>query len=369
MAGQVVNLATKFSGKVAGVFKQQSFTENIANTEYDGEFIGANTIKIYSRDVIPLGDYNADAQGDRYGVAKNQGNTLDVKTLTQKKSATWTIDKTQAADMPAAVANANESLRENIDVEVIPTVDKYRFGKWAIEAGMVVNEPAALTKSNIMERIYAGQDYLDNNRVPANARFIVMPSEIYNMVKLSPEFVRQGDTSQKIMQTGVVGEIDAMKVIKVPRDLLPAGVNFMIMNRQSLLAPQKLDDYKVHKDPPGVSGYKIEFLIYHDAFVLAAKRNGVYVSCAAGTAANPVTITPATGAKIVPGTDTITLASSGNTAIYYTTNGSDPKSSPDKLVYSAAIPTAGWVNGQEVKAYAAQDGKIPSGLSVARFTV
>ena len=38
----------------------------------------------------------------------------------------------------------------------------------------------------------------------------------------------------------------------------------------------KLEDYRVHQDPPGVSGSLVEGRVCYDAFVLDNKKLGIY---------------------------------------------------------------------------------------------
>ena len=52
-----INLATKYSNKIDEVVKQTSLTDVAVNNEYD--FVGAQTVKVYSFDVAPMNDYNA----------------------------------------------------------------------------------------------------------------------------------------------------------------------------------------------------------------------------------------------------------------------------------------------------------------------
>lgn len=42
------------------------------------------------------------------------------------------------------------------------------------------------------------------------------------------------------------------------------------------VAPTKLEDYKIHQDPPGISGELVEGRIVYDAFVLDNKKMAIY---------------------------------------------------------------------------------------------
>ena len=61
----------------------------------------------------------------------------------------------------------------------------------------------------------------------------------------------------------------------VPDSYLDANCNFLIVNKTSAIAPVKIKDYKIHTDPPGVSGNLVEFRMYHDCFVLDTRAKGV----------------------------------------------------------------------------------------------
>jgi len=42
------------------------------------------------------------------------------------------------------------------------------------------------------------------------------------------------------------------------------------------VAPTKLDEYKIHPDPPGISGSLCEGRVVYDAFVLENKAKALY---------------------------------------------------------------------------------------------
>jgi hypothetical protein len=61
-----INYALKYSGKVAEHFRQQSLTEIAMNRDYD--FIGAQSVRVYSIPTVPLTDYTR-AGTSRYGIS------------------------------------------------------------------------------------------------------------------------------------------------------------------------------------------------------------------------------------------------------------------------------------------------------------
>ena len=76
---------------------------------------------------------------------------------------------------------------------------------------------------------------------------------------------------------GQVGSIDGIPIVVVPSSYLPAGVNFIILNKSAITAPVKLAEYKIHDNPPGINGWLIEGRVYYDAFVLKSKKTAIYV--------------------------------------------------------------------------------------------
>lgn len=75
---------------------------------------------------------------------------------------------------------------------------------------------------------------------------------------------------------GFVGHIDGMDVLKVSAKRLPANFGFMIAHPCATAAPTKLESYKIHQDPPGISGSLVEGRICYDAFILRNKKKAIY---------------------------------------------------------------------------------------------
>lgn len=50
----------------------------------------------------------------------------------------------------------------------------------------------------------------------------------------------------------------------------------MLAHPCACVAPTKLEDYKIHADPPGISGSLVEGRICYDAFLLDNKLKAIY---------------------------------------------------------------------------------------------
>lgn len=269
-----VNLAAKYEKKVDERFKLKSLTESAVNREYDWQ--GVDTIKVYSIPTVAMGNYTKSGNS-RYGVPAELDNTVQTMVLTRDRSFTFTIDKANYQDTQG-VMEAGKALARQIDEVIVPEIDIYRLA--AMSAAAVANShsvTAAVTKANAYESILAGTEKLDNKKVPQGGRLLYVTPGFYNLIKLSPEFIKSTEIAQKMLINGQVGEIDGMKVIKVPTSYLPANTPFLIVHPVATVAAQKLEDYKIHDNPPGINGKLVEGRKRYDAFVLENKKDALFV--------------------------------------------------------------------------------------------
>lgn len=149
------------------------------------------------------------------------------------------------------------------------------YGVMTAKAG---TKPTAvtLTKENIYLEIIKANAALDNADVPETGRVIVVTPDIYRLMKQCKDIIMETDISNDLRIKGVIAMIDGSHVIKVPAARLPENFGFMIAHPVATVAPTKLEDYKIHQDPPGISGSLVEGRICYDAFVLDNKAKAIY---------------------------------------------------------------------------------------------
>ncbi|MGE4485350.1 MAG: N4-gp56 family major capsid protein [Oscillospiraceae bacterium] len=246
-----INLTEKYSNKVADRFSKQSMTAAAASDAYS--FEGVKTLKVYSVDTVPLANYNRSGGMARFGSVSDLGDTVQEMTMTQDKAFTYSIDKGNAKEQMNVKA-ATKSLKRQLDEVVIPTMDKYRLDRWARMAGSQEVPTAAPNKNTITGLIMNCTETLDNALVPEAGRTMFVTTAMYKELKQNPEFLNVDALAKESLVKGQVGEIDGMKVVKVPTSYLPTGVYWLITYKDACLAPAKLQDYKIHKDPPGING-------------------------------------------------------------------------------------------------------------------
>lgn len=347
-----IYLHDKYAKQIKTKFVKESIIAGLLSTEYD--FTGVKTVKISTPQTVPMGDYTRSGS-NRYGNPTEMQDTVQEMTLTQDKAFALTIDKGNNADQNGIKA-AGKMLSLQISEQAVPTMDKYVLQTLGYKAGKIVYNATALTKNNVLTTIDTAVSYLDDKEVPDDNRALLVSSGIYQLMKQTGIDLNAEGIVSKAFSKGQVGMYSGMRIIKVPASRLPVGMNFMIVYKNSGCAPVKLNDTKLHQDPPGISGNLLEGRQYYDCFVFAPKADGVYIhlNSAATVVADP-TITVATGA--------IATTTTGAT-VKYTLDDSDPRYSANALTYTAAVSAS----GKKVKACAIKDDCYPSAVVEATLT-
>nr|DAH46350.1 MAG TPA: major capsid protein [Caudoviricetes sp.] len=272
-----INLVTQFLPYVDEIFKKESKKELVTNQDFD--WTGAHTIKVYKISTGTMNDYDragtgSGAKGSRYGSVQSLDATTEEFTLKKDRSFTFAIDKLDSDETAQQLAGASALARQQREV-VIPEVDAYVYGVMAAGAG---TKPAAvaLTEDNIYDEITKATNKLDNEEVPDENRAIIVTPDVYRLMKKSKDITMETDVDSNLRKQGVVSNLDGASVIKVPASRLPENFGFMMCHPCATVAPTKLEDYKIHQDPPGISGSLVEGRICYDAFILDNKKMAIY---------------------------------------------------------------------------------------------
>ena len=271
-----IELATKFQPYTDEQFSTESKKALLTNQDFD--WTGAHTVKIYKVTTAGMNDYGrkgpAEGNWSRYGAVEALDATTEEFTLKKDRSFTFAIDKLDQDETAQQLAAASALARQNREV-VIPEVDTYVYGVMCAGAG---HKPAAvvLTEDNIYTEITKASEALDDAGVPETGRVLVVTPAIYRLMKKCKDITMETDIGNELRLKGVIAIVDGMNVQKIPANRLPAGFGFMVAHPCACVAPTKLEEYKVHQDPPGNSGSLVEGRICYDAFVLENKVNAIY---------------------------------------------------------------------------------------------
>ena len=270
-----INLVTKFTDHVDELFTAESKKSLLTNDDYD--WTGAHTIKVHKVNTVSMNDYDRAGTGkntSRFGVLGKVENELEEFTLRKDRSFTFVIDKMDRDETGGVLSGASALARQQREI-IIPEVDQYVYAEMAANAGTKVVD-VTLTESNIYDEIIKGTEHLDDEDVPDTGRVLTVVPEVYRMMKKCPDLSLDCDVTEKQRLSGVIAMVDGMDVVKISKKRMPANAGFMICHPVATVAPTKLEDYRVHQDPPGISGELVEGRIVYDAFVLDNKKKAIY---------------------------------------------------------------------------------------------
>ena len=270
-----IELITKYAPYVDEIFTKESKLTLLTNNDFD--WAGAHAVKIYKVSTAPMNDYDragTGANASRYGEVASLDATTEEMTLKKDRSFTFVIDKLDADETGMALEAATALSRQQREV-IIPEIDSYVFGVMCEKAG-TKPEAVTLTAENIYDNIIEASKVLDDALVPETGRNLIVIPDVYQLMKKCADITMATDIGNDLRLKGVISNLDGMNVIKVPASRLPEGFGFMLVHPSATVAPKKLEDYKMHDNPPGVNGWLVEGRICYDAFVMENKTKAIY---------------------------------------------------------------------------------------------
>lgn len=267
-----IDLITQYQGLVDEKFSTESKKSLVTNKDYC--WSGAHSIKVYKISTSSMNDYARNGAASRYGNVEDLDATTEEMTLKKDRSFTFVIDKLDSDETGLAL-RAGTALERQMREVVIPEVDTYTYSVMCADAG-TKPEAVELTAANIYDEIIKAGEELDGAEVPETGRVIIVTPSSYNLMKKSPDITMETDIGNDMRLKGVISNLDGCSVVKIPANRLPDDFGFMMCHKIATVAPAKLEDYKVHEDPPGYSGSLVEGRICYDAFVLENKAKAIY---------------------------------------------------------------------------------------------
>jgi N4-gp56 family major capsid protein len=242
---------------------------------HDYKFTGVKTVNVYSIPVVAMNDYTRTG-ANRYGTPEDLGTEVQALTITKDRSWTFVIDRGDKIQSQM-VLDAGKAVSRQTREVIIPEFDAYVFNTIAKAAFDNGNTSAtAATKSNAYELFLNAQETLGNKNVPDKGRICFCSYKYANLLKQDPAFMRYGNQSQEMLIKGVMGEVDGVKIVKVPASRLPEGASFILTHPIATVAPKQLEDYKIHDNPPGINGWLAEGRFIYDCFVLNNKADAIF---------------------------------------------------------------------------------------------
>ena len=267
-----IDLITQYQSLVDEKFTTESKKCLVTNNDYS--WTGAHSIKVYKVTTAGMNDYARNGGYNRYGQVQDLDATTQELTLRKDRSFTFAIDKLDS-DETGLVLQAGSALERQMREVIIPEVDQYTYGVMCDNAG-IKPEALKLTEKNIYLQVIDANRALDNKEVPTEGRILVVTPDVYYLMKQCKDITMDTDIGNDMRLKGVIANLDGCTVVKIPANRLPENFGFMLCHEVATVAPMKLEEYKVHEDPPGISGSLVEGRICYDAFVLDNKKNAIY---------------------------------------------------------------------------------------------
>ena len=118
---------------------------------------------------------------------------------------------------------------------------------------------------------------MDEAGVPETGRVLVVTPEIYRIMKKCKEIVLDTEVGEDMrfawcgIQSGRSSGAEG-----APPAACPLNLALCCCHPCATVAPLKLQDYRIHSDPPGISGSLVEGRVVYDAFVLQNKAKAIY---------------------------------------------------------------------------------------------
>jgi hypothetical protein len=261
-----INLASKFESATSELVKAAAKTSLIINKDWKWD--GVNAINVYTLTDPTMGNYTPNG-ANRYGNPTEVQDTIQTFTLSRDRSWTNTIDMSNYQDT-MEVRKPAKFLAQATKNVLVPEIDTYRLAALST-AGATYNRDdivadAATTASNAYTNFLDINADITNNEAPEDGRVAVMTPAYYNFLKQGG-FVLDSDKGQSKLDSGSLGTVDGCQVVICPSGRMPANTDLIITHPSVMCAPEKLKEFKVHTNAPGINGYLIEFRIRYDAFV------------------------------------------------------------------------------------------------------
>ena len=288
---QSIALAQKFQPILDEIYKRESLTARMDAKTKPVNFAGANVVQVFKTDPIGLGKYDR-VSGYPAGQVVGSWETL---TLATERGRAFVIDRMDDEETLGMAFGTLAS--EFIRTEVAPELDAYRFSKYASTASINAATPATLDANSIISALDTAKLELDKDEVPSEGRILYISDACLNLLegKVSRFLSNENNVDKRVMR------YSGMEVVMVPQTRFYRGVtlnagaavdaggyaktadtgkdiNFMIIHPSAVLQVVKHDALKVFtpEENQTTDGWLVQYRIYHDAFVLANKLNGVY---------------------------------------------------------------------------------------------
>lgn len=198
---------TIWSRELLYTLKKSHVARNLVNTNYQGDITSeGDTVKIQTPDAINTGDYTgADI------TFQNLTSATQNLLIDQAKYFAFLVD-----DVDQAQANVDlmQGYMQEASYALADVMDTFIFGKYTEAHADNVIAKAALTASNIYDKITEAKEKLSLQNVPSQGRWMVLsPAEI-KLLEQSDDFTAASDLGDSTKRTGFAGRIAGFQIFE-----------------------------------------------------------------------------------------------------------------------------------------------------------
>ena len=222
------NLQERYSQLVDVKLRATLVTKDnvIFNTRYEGNPI-AGAVKVPVRDTeVAVQNYNP-----LTGVNLTNGDTNYLTiTIDNDKAVNELIDGYQANAVPDNLVadrldSAGYSTASTLDTDALNVLGTAHTATYASNDPRYGKKASSATASGkAFEDVTDAGEKLDLAFVPQEGRYVIVSPSFYKSILNDKDnFIKKGDLSQKIVETGAVGEIGGFAVYRSAK--LPSGVD------------------------------------------------------------------------------------------------------------------------------------------------
>ena len=287
-AGNMQYVPVIFSGKLLTKFYAASTLAAISNTEYEGEIKKyGDTVKIRETPDITIRDYkkgqilsNEQPESTSIELLIDKGkywsfvtdDVDDVQTDIKDYVSRWTADASKqmviTVETGVFVELGSQAHADNLGAAAGAISSGYNLGSVAV--------PVVITRTNIVEQIVNCGAVLDEQNIPDDGRFIVIPVWMSALLKTSDlkQAYLTGDSTSPI-RNGLIGSIDRFNIYVSNLLYRPSYTYVPFGHTKALTFATQITKTKVQDNPDGfgmlyrglqVYGYKV---ILPEAFGMA----------------------------------------------------------------------------------------------------
>ena len=291
VANQIA-LAQKYLPLLDEVYKAASKTAILDTANDRVRWIGANTVNMLVLTEMGLSNYSRNAgfvPGDTNGA-------WEPFQITQDRGRSYQIDVMDNEETLGQIVG--NLLGEVERLQVVPEVDAYRFSKMASATGIDgTTGTITVGTTDVKALISAAEASMDDNEVPEEGRILFISPKAKNGLK--------GNIERRIINSEAnvsyeVEYFDGMRLVTVPQGRFNTAVtinaptasngaggftasgdaiNFMIVHPSAVMQVIKHVVPRLFSPEQNIEAdaWRLNYRIYHDAFVLPQKAKGIYL--------------------------------------------------------------------------------------------